>query len=57
MHIKITVQDILRLSGCVPRPSTLSGFLYGTSGCVVHIDDGPDGLDGPILLNAITRKV
>ena len=43
--------------GSVPRPSTLSGFLKGTSGGVEHTDDASEGGEFPTLFRAITRNV
>lgn len=49
-----TDQEMSMLLGAVPSPFTLSGFLNGTSGCVLHTSECPDGEEGPILFHAIT---
>ena len=54
---KLTVQLITRLSGLVPRPSTLSGFLNGTSGGVEHVCEDSEGSEFPTLLVAMTLNV
>jgi hypothetical protein len=46
-----------RFVGEFPCPLTFSGFLNGTSGGVVHTSECSDGIEGPILFLAMTRKV
>ncbi len=41
----------------LPRALTFSGFLNGTSGGVVQTSECSDGIEGPILFLAMTRKV
>ena len=53
----LTVQLMTRFVGEVPLPSTLSGFLKGTSGGVVHKDHTLEGSELPTLFLAMTRKV
>ena len=46
-----------KLFGVVPLPSTLSGFLKGTSAGVEQVDEASEGAEFPTLFRAITRKV